>query len=223
MTEFKGSGKVADCSLSGFVPSIPSNQTQLTIPSNLDPEFIGLAFGVQNYTCASSNNFTNVGAIAELIDISCFVEVPLFDTIQNQLFTAWDQLSQSMSIQQVLDFVHSLNPPANLAQHYFVPNPVTGQGISPKWDFTSNGKFEGNPDAFIVGKGNGTLPSPDDSKKDVTWLEVLNAEGKVAAELFRFDTVGGQPPSSCTYGKDSDIAVTYAAKYSEYSIFNAHR
>jgi len=211
--DFKGYGKVADCSLSGFVPSFPSNQTQLTIPSNLDPQFVGLAFGVQNYTCTSSNNFTNVGAVAELIDVSCYVNAPWFDTIQDVLFPAWDELSQSMSIQQAIEFVHFLNPPANLAQHYFVPNPATGQGVSPKWDFTSNGKFEGNTDAFIVAKGNGTLPSPDDPKKDVAWLEVLNVQGKVAAEVFRIDTVGGQPPSSCTYGKDSDISVNYVSKY----------
>ncbi|KAH9933049.1 uncharacterized protein B0H18DRAFT_1093073 [Fomitopsis serialis] len=204
-TDFKGYGKVADCSLSGFVPSFPSNQTQLTVPSNLDPEFIGLAFGVQNYTCSSSNTFTNVGAVAEIIDASCYVNASWFPTIQD--------LSRSMSIQQTIEFVHFLNPPANLAQHYFVHNPVTNQGLSPKWDFTSNGKFEGNSEAFVIGRVNGTLSSPNDAATDITWLEVLNVEGKIAGELFRFDSVGGQPPSSCTYGNDSDISVNYVAKY----------
>lgn len=29
-----------------------------TVPTNLTPNFVGLAFGVQNYTCTPSNNFT---------------------------------------------------------------------------------------------------------------------------------------------------------------------
>lgn len=89
-----------------------------------------------------------------------------------------------------------LNPPANLAQHYFVPNPTGGQGVSPKWDFTSSGKFAGNADAYTLGRGVGNLPSPDDPSTDVAWLQVQNVKGKIADTVFRFDTVGGQPPSS---------------------------
>ena len=137
-----------------------------------------------------------MGAVAEIIDASCYVNASWFSTIQNVLYPAWDELSQAMSIQQTIEFVHFLNPPANLAQHYFVHNPVTNQGLSPKWDFTSNGKFEGNSEAFVIGRVNGTLSSPNDAATDITWLEVLNVEGKIAGELFRFDSVGGQPPSS---------------------------
>ena len=39
---------------------LPANQTQLVLPTNTTPTFVGLAFGVQNYTCTSSNNFTYV-------------------------------------------------------------------------------------------------------------------------------------------------------------------
>lgn len=35
----------------------PINNT-LTPPTNNTPTFVGLAFGVQNYTCTQSNNFT---------------------------------------------------------------------------------------------------------------------------------------------------------------------
>ena len=58
LAEFQGYGKVNDCSLSGFTPSFPSNQTQLTVPTTSEPKYIGLAFGVQNYTCSSSNTYT---------------------------------------------------------------------------------------------------------------------------------------------------------------------
>ena len=45
------------CSLDGFVPQFPSGQSQLVAPTQ-SARFLGLAFGVQNYTCSSSNNYT---------------------------------------------------------------------------------------------------------------------------------------------------------------------
>ena len=47
------------CSIDNFVPTIPSGQNQLVLP-NTSPKFLGLAFGVQNYTCSSSNSYTYV-------------------------------------------------------------------------------------------------------------------------------------------------------------------
>lgn len=140
-------------------------------------------------------NHSNIGAVAELIDVSCYVNESWFPTIQNELYAAWtDADFNDFSIQEIIDFVHFIDPPQNLAQHYFVENPITDSGVSPKWDFTSSGKFKGNADAFVIAKGNGTLSSPNDPKDDVTWLEVLQVKGDVADEVFRFDTVGGQPP-----------------------------
>lgn len=55
----ESSSGAAFCSLDKFVPSFPSGQTQLVVPSE-PPKFLGLAFGVQNYTCTSSNNYTCV-------------------------------------------------------------------------------------------------------------------------------------------------------------------
>lgn len=51
-----------NCDVSGEASQIdlPANQTQLVLPTNSTPTFVGLAFGVQNYTCTSSNNFTYV-------------------------------------------------------------------------------------------------------------------------------------------------------------------
>ncbi|OSD01443.1 hypothetical protein PYCCODRAFT_1369226 [Trametes coccinea BRFM310] len=212
--------QLAGCSINSFVPQFPSGQTQLVAPSQ-PPKFIGLAFGVQNYTCSSGNNFTSTGAVAELIDVSCIASTSAFSTIQNDLFNFWTNVIP-YSIQSIIDLLHILNPPEILAQHYFVPNPTTGQGLSPKWDFTSSGKFKGVKDAFIIAKGKGTLPSPNDPTHDVAWLDVVQVEGDVASEVFRFDTVGGQPPSSCTYGKDKDISVKYVSKYSEYHVPQIH-
>ena len=211
----------ADCDISSFVPSFPANQTQLVVPTNETPTFLGVAFGVQNYTCSSSNTYTyvparqplqrvvsgiprmltvglssSIGAVAEIIDFSCNTSDANFGTIQNDIYTAWNAVPASETIQDVIASVLAANPPRNLGQHYFVPNPVTGSGLSPKWDFTASGENKGNPDAYVVGKSVGTLASPDDPTTDVTWLELDGVEGELADTIFRYDTVNGQPPSS---------------------------
>ena len=140
--------------------------------------------------------YSSVGAVAEVIDFSCNTSDASFATIQNDIYDAWNNAAQSESIQDVIASVLAENPPRNLGQHYFVTNPTTGQGVSPKWDFTASGENKGNVDAYVIGKGVGNLASPDDSSKDVAWLQVQNVEGKLADTVYRFDTVSGQPPSS---------------------------
>ncbi|THH00867.1 hypothetical protein EW026_g1749 [Hermanssonia centrifuga] len=145
------------------------------------------------------------------------VNSTIFNTIQAPLFAAWDAFD-GLSIQDFIAFFHGVNPPEILAQHYFVTNPTTGQGVSPKWDFVSSGnaKFVGNDKAFIVAKGKASIPAPN-TTTDINWLDVVNiggdAGGLIADEVFRTDTVGGQPPSSCTFGQTQDISVKYASKY----------
>ncbi|KAH8102990.1 hypothetical protein BXZ70DRAFT_874240, partial [Cristinia sonorae] len=70
--------------------------------------------------------------------------------------------------------------------------PTTGQGLDPKWDFTSSGKFKGNQDVFILVKSKGSVSAPTNATKDVIGTRV---EGRIADEIFRTDTRGGQPPS----------------------------
>ncbi|KAI1788648.1 hypothetical protein LXA43DRAFT_974693 [Ganoderma leucocontextum] len=202
---------VASCPVDKFVPTFPSGQNQLVAPSG-PTKFLGLAFGVQNYTCSSSNNYTSTGAVAELLDASCMASEPSFSTIQDDLYQIWNTVIPQ-PIQAIIELLHYLNPPTILAQHFFQTNPVTGQGVSPVWDFRSNPRFKGKDDAYILGRGNGSIPSPQDSKKDVAWLHVVNVQGHMADEVFRFDTVGGQPPAACTYGTDKDISVKYVSKY----------
>ena len=48
----------ANCDVSSFTPPFPSNQTQLVLPTSETPKFLGVAFGIQNYTCSSSNTYT---------------------------------------------------------------------------------------------------------------------------------------------------------------------
>ena len=53
------SGQVGHCDLSGV--DIPLPDAQLAVlgqPNSSYPTAIGVAFGVQNYTCSNNNNFT---------------------------------------------------------------------------------------------------------------------------------------------------------------------
>ncbi len=92
--------------------------------------------------------------------------------------------------------MHALFPLSVLSQHFFQPNPVTGTGVSPVWDFRSNPRFKDKDDAYILGRANGSVPSPQDPTKHVPWLHIANVQGHIADEVLRFDTVGGQPPTS---------------------------
>ncbi|KAK7681369.1 hypothetical protein QCA50_015460 [Cerrena zonata] len=206
----------ANCDLTNQASSLVLPQTQIQLvaptPNNLTLSSVGLAFGVQNYTCTQTNNFTNIGAVAELIDMSCLAGSSVFHDLPDQLYSSWVNFNHS-SVQDIIGHLHMRNPPEILAQHYFITNPTTGQGLSPKWDFTSSGKFNGNSNAFFVGKGEGSLPSPNDPKQDINWLQVGNLQGKIADMVFRTDTRGGQPPSSCEFGKSPDISVKYVSYY----------
>jgi hypothetical protein len=80
-------------------------------------------------------------------------------------------------------------------QHYFVTNPLTGQGTAAKWDFTSSGVNAGNAEAFVVAAKNATLNAPT-GPQDVPWLRLTSIQGQLAQEVYRVDTRGGQLSSS---------------------------
>ncbi|KDR66479.1 hypothetical protein GALMADRAFT_106427 [Galerina marginata CBS 339.88] len=206
--------KRSGCSVQGLkVPTLP---TPLVAPSTA-PSWVALAVGVQNYTCSSAGTYTNVGAVAELIDISCDVGSTGFSTITDTAIRDWEQFPPSLTIQQFISSLHGDTTPPIIGQHYYVANPITGTGINPKWDFTSEGANAGKKTAFAVcAKVNGA-PAPTGSK-DIDWVQlgVLTGApaltGELAKQVYRTDTRLGQPPTSCTPGS-RDITVKYAAKY----------
>ncbi len=177
-----------------------------------------------------------MGSIAEQLDVSCMAFEPYFPTVQEALYKIWD--ATPYSIHAIFDLLHVLNPPIVLSQHFFQPNPVTGTGVSPVWDFRSNPRFKDEDGAYFLGQFNGSIPSPRDPTRDAVWLHIANVQGQSEDEVFRFDTVGGQPPTSvsllwctrpvqcvlhyshvvqCKYGTDKDISVKYVTKYGESS------
>jgi len=199
------------CNLSNATLPLPSNQTALTELTSA-PSFVAVAVGAQNYTCnATSLTYYNVGAVAELFDISCLSDTPAFTTIQNDAFGVWDNASPSVTAQDVIKKLgHNL---LILGQHYYVPNPNTTAGnpaISPKWDFTSASEKR-KAEAFVIGAKIGDLPAPT-GKSDVDWVQLKKVEGELADTVYRVDTKGGQPPASCTAGAPL-LSVKYTAQY----------
>jgi Protein of unknown function (DUF3455) len=113
-------------------------------------------------------------------------------TIVDPAFAAWSAADPSVTPQNLN--IPNLPSPYILGQHYFITNPISGTGLSPKWDFTSNA-LAGNSSAFVVGAKTGDLPAPT-GPSDVDWLMLKAVQGDLASQIYRTDTRGGQPPAS---------------------------
>ncbi|KAE9404664.1 hypothetical protein BT96DRAFT_412731 [Gymnopus androsaceus JB14] len=178
------------------------------------PTFIGLGVGTQNYTCGSTGTYTTVGALAELFDASCLYGTSSFTDLSSTAFAAWNASATSdvFDSKTVISTARVMTSPSTLGQHYFIPNPVTGTGLSPKWDFTSNA-FAGNSAAFVVGNKTDDDAAPTGTS-NIDWLYLTNltSTGTLANEIYRINTQGGQPPASCTPGSP-EIFVKYTAMY----------
>lgn len=172
----------------------------------------------------------NIGAVAELLDISCLYKNSIaFEAAEDIAFTVFNE-SESVTVQEVITTLGSCFDV--LGQHYFVPNPFTGSGNSPVFDFRAASE-KGNPNAYVLANKTGDVPAPT-GKQDVDWLQLVQAQGQLAKHVFRLETKAGQPPSSvsstpislphkrllpallmndqCTPGSPL-ISVKYAAKY----------
>ncbi|KAF9459663.1 hypothetical protein BDZ94DRAFT_1239043 [Collybia nuda] len=192
------------------------SKAKMSLPSTLisptaTPSFIAVAIGTQNYTCGASGTYTNTGAVAELFDMSCLYNTPLYSKIPDDAYTLWKLAPSFLKAQTVISLLSYTSTPVVLGQHYYVPNPITGTGASPKWDFTSQGAYKGDADAFVVAAKSAGTTAPVGSR-DVDWVLLTSIQGSLASEVYRIDTRGGQPPASCTPGS-APIAVKYAAMY----------
>ncbi|KAF9477963.1 hypothetical protein BDN70DRAFT_76614 [Pholiota conissans] len=200
--------KRAECNVNNL--AIP-NLAGLPAPT-AKGAFVGIALGTQNYTCTSAGVYTNVGALAELFDISCLTKSPFFEALPDILDAAWQAAPPSITAPKIIQFLHSISSPEILGQHYYVTNPITGSGINPKWDFTSQGATAGNKDAFVVAAKTAGIAAPTGTANDVDWVFLSAIQGKLASQVYRTDTRGGQPPATCDPASDP-IVVKYVAKY----------
>ncbi|KAF9653509.1 hypothetical protein BDM02DRAFT_3086961 [Thelephora ganbajun] len=215
---FFGSGSPGQpgvCDLSNTaIPLSPVQQTALGSPTT-PLAAVGLAFGVQNYTCSARNVFVAAGAVAELFDISYLASTNsgLLSSVQNDLFNFWNSSDAgSTTVQQLVETLPNIVPAYMiLAQHYFIRN--TAGGISPTWDFRATQKFQGVENAVFVGKSLANIPDVDPTK-NVPWLHVGKVSGDISNEIYRIFTVGGVAPSSCDSGASTkDISVKYTSQY----------
>ncbi|KAJ7191283.1 hypothetical protein GGX14DRAFT_481692 [Mycena pura] len=201
-----GNGKEC-CEISKDTMDLPPDQTALVAPTT-DPLFVMLGVGIQNYTCSSTTStYASIGAVASLFDISC-LEKSDFAEVQTKAFKTWSKASAKTKATSI---GATVGAPNLLGFHYFVTSP-SGTGLSPKWDFTSTGKFAGNATAFVLAAKVGDMAAPTNPAVNVDWLALNNVQGALASKVFRIDTVGGQPPSSCVPGS-APISVKYTSKY----------
>ena len=108
-------------------------------------------------------------------------------------------MTSDVTVQQITAILPALlSPDAVLADHYFVPNP-SGTGLSPIWDMRATKRFQGNQNAFMLGKSFGSVASPVDPSLNINWLRVAKVSGDAADEVYRIDTLGGQPPTSVSF------------------------
>ncbi|GJE92685.1 hypothetical protein PsYK624_088400 [Phanerochaete sordida] len=202
---------MSQCSTAGDTITFPDGTSALPAPPAEDPSFIALGVGVQNYTCASTGTFTSTGAVAELFNLACKPEDD-FDSATDRAFARWSAAPVDVTAFDLI--ARFKGSPRVLGQHYFIVNPVTGSGLSAKWDFTS-ASLSGHPDAFVVGARTGDVPAPTDPTVNIDWLSlsaVPNLGGDLADDVYRVQTRGGQPPVSCTPGTP-DISVRYVSQY----------
>lgn len=184
------------CPVNNVTLPLPAGAT-IAVPAGQTPIAIAMGVGVQNYTC-SNGTFTSAGAVASLYDISCLAGTPEFASVQDNFF-ALPPFAQQV-IRGVAD-----RTPLLYAKHYFVTNPTTGTGISPKFALAANGGS-----VFTTLAKTGSIHSPT-STANVDWLQLNSIAGTLATTVFRVDTKAGQPPTTCT--GTSATSIPYAAKY----------
>jgi hypothetical protein len=83
-------------------------------------------------------------------------------------------------------------------QHYFVNQSGT---LVPVWDLRSSGENTGNPNAIIFAQKVKSASSPD-GPENVDWVELNRLSGGLANQVYRVDTVKGQPPSTVSSSLD---------------------
>ncbi len=190
--------------------------TSATAPSPLPPPSADLTLshvvvgrGTQNYTCASASDAPKAaGALASLYDASCIA------ASYPSLLAAMPPVALDNSLPKSVSTTKASKnglTPALAGTHYFTNLTTPFFDMDTALHAYGRGGFakvagtpapEGAP-VGPKGRGNGSVP----------WLKL----GGVSAdegwqEVYRVNTAGGQPPSSCE-GMPKTFTVEYAAEY----------
>jgi len=188
------------CDISDMQLSLPcNNRTAFSTPTSPLTSLV-LGVGVQNYTCSTAGTYTSTGAVATLYDLACMSHSPEFDVMQDLAYDLWNASPANAT------------PPTSssfMGNHFFITSP-SGTGLVPVWDYRA-GVAEGNPEAFVLAAKVADVPAPT-SSQDVDWLQLKSVSGSLSTQVYRTDTRGGSPPTSCTPGS-APISLRYVAKY----------
>ncbi|KAI9759700.1 MAG: hypothetical protein M4579_002177 [Chaenotheca gracillima] len=181
---------------------------------------VAIGRGVQNYTCADNKATTipvSVGAVASLYNATCTgANYP--DLL--------DKMPGVAALFPVPNVNQQLTPPNLLlsGHHYF------GDGTTPIFDLDvvpqrSYGLFVGKKDSASPAPASAPKGDPPRGSKagtkgygSVAWLKLTTKDGtpfgtsKGIKEVYRLNTVGGNPPTTCS-GQPKAFSVDYAAEY----------
>ncbi|GJE95397.1 hypothetical protein PsYK624_115810 [Phanerochaete sordida] len=188
-----------------------NSSTPLPKPIADHPTWVGIAVGVQNYSCSAEGIWTTLGAgaVTEIFDTSC-VPLSAQGAYATYIYKVWTSASPDMSASELVSVSGMLNLPGALGQHYFAKNPTNASdpALYAVWDFRG-GRLKNDPNvanAWGMGLRVGQVPSPDDPVLDSTWLALTpflvdgKPVGQIADQVFRVNTNGGNPPASCKPG-----------------------
>ena len=137
--------------------------------------------------------YSSIGAVAVLLDISCFHGSSIFDELTTIVFDVWNATDSYSTDELVKEYSCVVT---EFGQHYFIKNPF-GDGISPVFDARTT-SHKGDPNGFTLDVLVGTLAAPT-GPQDVNWLQLKNVQGDLAKTVFRLETRFGQPPMMVSY------------------------
>jgi hypothetical protein len=135
-----------------------------------------------------------------LYNLACISHSPEFDDIQDKAYDLWKASPANGK------------PPissAFMGSHFFITSP-SGTGLSPVWDYRA-GAAKGNSEAFVLAAKVANVPAST-SVHDVDWVQLKSVSGSLATQVYRTDTRGGSPPTSCKPGS-APISLRYVSKY----------
>ncbi|KZT51750.1 hypothetical protein CALCODRAFT_503164 [Calocera cornea HHB12733] len=198
-----GQGQAPKCDISqaNLAAELPANLSALLPPSSDSLSQVTIGFGTQNYTC-TGGKYVNVGALAQVFDISCIQESKVISTNIAAMINEIQGIAGGIGLENWLGSLASMGG-FKLADHYFDTSSGT---LAPVFNFQVSGGD------FVIGKKLQDLPDPTNPAVNVDWLQLTAVAGDAAKFLVREQTAGGQPPSSCAVENET-LQVPYAAKY----------
>ncbi|KAJ7823699.1 hypothetical protein B0H14DRAFT_3729796 [Mycena olivaceomarginata] len=213
--------KDEDCDTSNAGINLPANQTALVAPATA-PLFILLGVGIPKLHLlwhylrvrlmlllregARLNIPSSIGAVASLFDISCLYPEE-FETVQTTAFNIWENAYPRRAR-------HRHRGSRRCSQPGRVPLlcdlPLRHRHLAQMGLHLR--KIRRERQRVRPRRQTGDILAPTDHATNIDWLQLTAVQGELASGIFRVDTVGGQPPTSCVAG-DAPVSVKYTSKY----------